>query len=603
MSEKLRKNSRFSLKVKAVWSKFLSFFKKDKNVVKKDLKVHSRFRALIAVQYRDKVDTSWTHSLKTIIQKVVFIILKFVLIAAVIIVLLQLVSVLFQIQKAIMNFYLIFLGFYTILNLISVTLGLVKSLYHADDNKVLATYPTTSAKLFLSKILVFELFELKKSFDILLPITVGFFITGVRFHILTVGILIWSIIPMLLIITITVLLGALLSIPALFIYNFLKKHPIIEGIVLVILAAGVIVGLVFIINLIPENKGDIDINKSYAAIKTAIDNFTVLFAKIVYPVNFAYRAMVGESGSKLSNEILPITLGRVGIMVGTGAALFGLAFLIIKPFYFNMMTKTFEFNKDIIDSAKKNKRRERHWSIVLKEVKLTLRDFDISGSYLAVYIAVPILLLFIDKIFRAMSTNTTGDLMVAAFNLLLIALPLLASSTMIATLYSREGRTAYIKKTKPIRPYFPLTAKLFFNLIFVIPSIAVSCYIFTKFTNQDANCAILMGITILFLQYGHIFFSASLDIMNPQNEVYATEGTSISNPNERRSTIVAFVVSFLFTAASLLLFKESNVKYGDFNHAFIKLLIVSFGFAASCILLFFLKVKAFYIDRQEASKE
>lgn len=603
MSEKLRKNHKFSLKVKTVWSKFLSFFKKDKDVVKRDLKVHSRFRALIAVQYRDKVDTSWTHSVKTIIQKIVFIILKFVLIAAVVIVILQLVSVLFQIQKAIMNFYLIFLGFYTILNLISVTLGLVKSLYHADDNKVLATYPTTSAKLFLSKILVFELFELKKSFDILLPITVGFFITGIRFNILTVGILIWSIIPMLLIITITVLLGALLSIPALFIYNFLKKHPIIEAICLVALASGVVVGLIYIINLIPENKGDIDINKSYAAIKAAIDNFTVLFAKAVYPVNFAYRAMVGESGSKLSNEILPITLGRVGIMIATGAALFGLAFLIIKPFYFNMMTKTFEFNKDIIDSAKKNKRRERHWSIVLKEVKLTLRDFDVSGSYLAVYIAVPILLLFIDKIFRAMSTNTTGDLMVASFNLLLIALPLLASSTMIATLYSREGRTAYIKKTKPMRPYFLLTSKLFFNLIFVIPSIIASCYIFTKFTNQDTNCAILMGITILLLQYGHIFFSASLDIMNPQNEVYATEGSSIANPNERKSTIVAFIVSFLFTAASLLLFKESNVKYGDFNHAFIKLLIVAFGFAFSCIFLFFMKVKAFYIDRQEASRE
>ena len=103
--------------------------------------------------------------------------------------------------------------------------------------------------------------------------------------------------------------------------------------------------------------------------------------------------------------------------------------------------------------------------------------------------------------------------MIAAFNVLLITLPLLASSTMISTLYSREGRTAYIKKTKPIRPYFPLTAKLIFNLIFVIPSIGVSSWIFAKFTNSDNTCAILLACTVLALQYGHIFFSASLDLM------------------------------------------------------------------------------------------
>ena len=603
MAEKLRKNGGFLGKLKAGWSKFLSLFKKIDEPKPKKLKKHPKFWALVVIQYRDKVDTSWTQSFKTIVQKVVFIIVKFAVIVAAVFVVLHFASLLFALQNArILNFFLVFLGFYTILNLISVTFGLVKSLYHAEDNKVLATYPTTSAKLFLSKILVFELFELKKSFDILLPISIGFLAIGVRFHVISIPLVIWSILPLVMIITITVLLGALLSIPALFVYNFFKRHPLVEVIGFAAIIGGVTFLLIWLINLIPENKGDIDINTSYGAIKQAFDNFVIIFAKAVYPVNFAYRTMVGESGAYITNKFTWLTIGRFGIMIGVAAVLFGLAFLIIKPFYFGMMTKTFEFDKSPVDSSKKNKKREKHWAIILKETKLTLRDFDISGSYLAVYIAAPILLLLIDKVFRAMATSTTGDLMVIAFNILLIALPILSSSTIASTIYSREGRTAYFKKTKPILPYFPLTAKIVFNLVFVIPSIAACSYIFVRFTNQDAASGILLAFTILALEYGHVFFSASLDIMNPQNEVYATEGESVSNPNERRSTFIAFITSILFAGLAFLFFDESIKQYDSFKPAFLKLMIIALLFAISCIVLFFIKVKAFYNDRMEATK-
>lgn len=603
MAEKLRKNHRFSSKINDLWSKFLSLFRKDDQPKKTKLKKHLKFFALVAVQYRDKVDTSWTQSFKTISQKVVFTILKFALIIVAVFLILHFAGMLFMLQNAkMLNFFLVFLGFYTILNLISVTLGLVKSLYHAEDNKVLATYPTTSTKLFLSKILVFELFELKKSFDILLPISIGFMAIGMKYQAISLVTVFWSVLPLFMVVTITVLTGALLSIPVLFIYNFFKRHPLIEIISLVLIIGAVVFGLVWIVTLIPENKGDIDINISYVMIKQAIDNFVVIFGKVVYPVNFAYRAIVGDSGAYISNKLTLMTYARFGIMVGVAAVLVALVFLIIKPFYFAMMTKTFEFSKEVVGDPKKNLKKEKHWAIVLKELKLTFRDFDISGSYLAVYIAAPILLLFIDKVFNAMATNTTGDLMVASFNILLISLPLLSSSTIVSTLYSREGRTAYIKKTKPIKPYFPLTAKLLFNLVFVIPSIVACSYIFVKFTNQDLSCAIMLGFTVLALEYGHIFFSASLDIMNPQNEIYATEGESVSNPNERRSTIIAALISILFAAMSFLFFSESIVKYESFKPAFLKLLIIALVFAISCTALYFIKIKAFYNDRQEANK-
>ena len=588
----------FFSKLNAGMRKVFGVFRKDEQ------KTHSTFGALVAFQYRDKVDLSWTKTKKTRIQKIVFSILKFIIVAAVVFGILMIVKELFKITTQILSFYLVFLGIYSILNLITVTFGLVKSLYYAEDNKVLVTFPVNSSKLFISKIVVYELFELRKSLDILIPVSLAFFISAIGSGVMSVGTIFWSVIPMLLLITGTVLLGALLSIPALYVYKTLKNHAILEAIVFLVLVAGVATGIILLISLIPENKGDVDIIKSFPLIKAAIDDFVGQFSKYVAPITYIFKSMVGDLGSTwIGYKLVGMTFAYTAIIIAIIAALAVLVVLIIKPFYFTMLTKTFEFNKKIIDKQKPNKVRNKYFTFVFKEIKLTLREFELSGSYLIVYLAVPILLYFIDKVFAAMTTSTQGNLLILTFNILLIILPLLASSSLFATIYSREGRTAYMKKTKPIKPYFPLFSKMIANFVLVIPTIIASCIIFAKFCEVNALCVVLLSFSVLFFQYGHIFFSATLDIMNPQNEVYATEGTSISNPNEIKSTVVAFVVSILVALVSYVFLNESHYASGNFNSAFIKILIISALFFASTITLFFLKIKAFYIDRQEASRE
>ena len=123
--------------------------------------------------------------------------------------------------------------------------------------------------------------------------------------------------------------------------------------------------------------------------------------------------------------------------------------------------------------------------------------------------------------------------------------------TLIESLSSAGVDVSYIKKTKPINPFTPLMSKLLFNLLFSIPSIVISVAIFASFSHLGVLMAILLSVAILLIQYGHIFYSATLDIMNPQNEQYATIGEEISNPNENKSTIMAFVISFAVSSASL----------------------------------------------------
>ncbi len=159
------------------------------------------------------------------------------------------------------------------------------------------------------------------------------------------------------------------------------------------------------------------------------------------------------------------------------------------------------------------------------------------------------------------------------------------------------GRAAYIKKTKPVDALLPLTSKLLFNLIFSIPSIVGCAVVFGDFAKIGWFPPVVIAISVLLVQYGHIFFSATRDIMNPQNEVYATDGEMASNPNERTSTIVGFVMSFALAGFTWFMLTESNKLYETYTPAFIKLLIVSIGIFASFFTLYLLNVKAYYYEK------
>ena len=97
-----------------------------------------------------------------------------------------------------------------------------------------------------------------------------------------------------------------------------------------------------------------------------------------------------------------------------------------------------------------------------------------------------------------------------------------------------------------------------------------------------------------------MIFSASLDIMNPKNEQYATSGEVIDNPNENKSTLFAFIISAIFAIIAYKFFSEAIVtnKVEDLVICVVKLLLIGLMYFVSMLYLFFKKVKAFYYDIQ-----
>ena len=560
---------------------------------------------LTLFQLKDKIDMSWMKSRKTLIQTIVFSVLKFVAVAVIVFGILFLLTKVGFLNKYhdIIRLFTMFLAVTMFLNLCSSTYNLSKSLYMADDNKVLITFPVNANKLFFSKLFVYYFYELKRSFLLLIPGIFGFLVfEAFDFKSFEVNFLqiIWMIIPVIMLVAIQVLLASILSISFLYIYRLFKRNQIFDLILVAIGVSAFIFVVVKLINLIPD---DIDLDRQWPSMVNGFAKFIETFDDYAYPVNYYSRIFFGEiagtgtTWNDVHYQLLGFTFLRALIALGVLTILGLVAFLLIRPFYFTMIYKTFEYDKNPQLVMRKNVKHKKYVTFANKEFKLSFRDFDISGSYIAIYIIVPILLFFMDRVISAISTSMRGNNIAIAVNVLLTILPLLASNSTIATLYSKEGRTAYLTKSNPVNPFIPLTSKLLFNLVFSVPSIIACSIIFANFSGLGVPIAVLFSVSVLLIQYAHIFYSAAQDIMNPQNEVYATTGSDFNNPNEARATVMAFIGSFAITVVLYFMLVESNALHGNYLSAFIRLFVVAAFLFAGFLYLFVKKIQAFYYEK------
>ena len=168
---------------------------------------------------------------------------------------------------------------------------------------------------------------------------------------------------------------------------------------------------------------------------------------------------------------------------------------------------------------------------------------------------------------------------------------MLSSNVILASIYSSEGNSAYLNKIVPVAFGIPLTSKLVTNACICILSIIASVIIIEVFSGIGIFATILLSLSLILVYIAHIYWSAELDLMNPQNRLYQTTGKGDKNPNELKSTIIAFLASALFAFISFFLMKE------NINVVFVKLLFISLIFCAVRVYLFYTKIKLYYKEK------
>ena len=487
-------------------------------------------------------------------------------------------------QSAISLAFLVMSAF----SLLSCTVGLTKSLYYSRDNAVLLTYPCTPNQIFLSKIIIFYVFELIRNLSFIVPVFVAYFLThGYAFYYY-----IWLLFCFIFVSMLTVAIAALLSIPGMWIANLFNQHALLQKIVLVILVGSVIAGVFYAINLIPVN---IDLRQQSPFIKKQIRNFVDGYAysnvqtKALNPVFNLTIVLLGSA------DFVSFSLGgnllRLLLLIGAVGVFAALSALIVRPLFYTMASKPFEFLKKNV-KPKKNRVYNKKIAAFVNEMLVAIKSSDRIYSNVAILFATPILIFFLNKVFAAMSIAELGQFMVSTVNVLIIMLILLNSNTYAASIFSKEGRSSYLIKTQPTNPFGLLVAKLVPNTLFVTLSLAFTYVVMYSTCGLTGIDLFYLLAGIWFIYLAHLVLCAELDIMNPQNEVYATMGSSESNPNEAKATAIAFVLAFA-TAAMVFFILQKHEPY----NLYLKILLVGIAAFAIKAFMFYQNVKLYYKEK------
>lgn len=545
---------------------------------------------LVKMQLKEKLDFKRTElkdvSLFRIALSAAVSILKFAAVTAVCIAFLLVANLLgiFSINNTVPSTVIsIAFGVMLLTSIVSCTAGLTNAMYYSRDNAILLTLPCRPMQVYFSKLLIFFVFELKRSFGFIVPLFIAYFYT----HNYPFVFYPWLLVGFVLVSLFTVSLGALLSIPAMLFCNFFRQKKALQMGSLLLVVGAVYAALMFAISLIPAN---IDLIATWDKTFYQIQDVLVAYSK-----NFAWfydltKLMLGDPYFYIVNFKADLMALRLLQVAGITAALFIAGLLIVRPLFYKMASTPFEYLKKEV-KPRANRPVHPSLSTLWIETLSMIKSINKTFANVGVLISIPLLTFLLNKIFLAMNTRALGDYMVVTFNILIIMLVALNTNCNVASIYSKDGRSIYLIKTQPMHAYPLLLSRLIPGALVVTLSLAATFGILLKTASFGFTQTLLLILGLLFIYIAHMFFSAEMDVMNPQAEIYATVGSYDNNPNEIKATVTAFVFSFVTAAAVLLLLLEGRPG------VYIKLFLVGLLVAVLCAWSFYSKVKLYYKEK------
>lgn len=537
---------------------------------------------LTMMQIKEKMNFSFKQNIKKSLLSLSFFLIGFAAVTAICYVLIYFAKFMkvFDFNGTFPTSVLVFIfSIMFFLSLIFTTISLVKSLYFSRDNFVLLTLPTTSSIVFTSKLLVHYVNELKKNALFLIPLFIAYGInTKLPFYYYP-----WMLVMFLLIVTLPVLLGALISIPAMYIYQALKKVKIVMYILLLGLVVGLIVLAAYLISIIPPN---INFKETWGTTYFEIRGFLMDFEIAVMPLKWLVELLVGKylATNMFSISTLYIFLGLVGTIVLLGV----LCFVLSKPLFYSMASKPFEYKKNMKAKVREERKLSPFLAVIKKEWLLALRDNTMTTLVVELLIIMPLAIALLNSLYNAMNTKFLGTQLTVCFNFFVMLLFLLSANIRMASAYSKDGSSSYLNKLQPSNYGKLLFAKLTVNLVVGGLGLVVSVVVYSLYHALTPAEYTMFAFMAFFLFVAHLFGSATYDIMNSQAQQFATFASQTNNPNESKSIITTFVISFLFAGFWMFLAME-NAKT-----AWYKVLPLALGYMIIKIYFYFLRIKVYY---------
>lgn len=524
---------------------------------------------------------------KTVLSSVIFGILKFALIVALcfgilfLCKFLQLFSLIDVIPISVITVVFVVM---LLISIVAATLSLTKGMYYSYDNPVLLTLPCLPTQVYFSKLIVFYIYELIRNMSFMVPMFLAYgIISGYSlFYYL------WVFICFIFISMIPVLIGSILSIPTMWFYNFFRQYKRLQLFSLIAIIAVITFGVVKTIDLIPEN---IDLIGTWGTTFWEIQDFLKEF---VADFNIFHKLVLMVAGIKknfIGVFFTSIHFTTFLFMLLLLISLLAIGLVVVKPLFYKMASKPFEYRKEKV-KAKENKVMHKRLSTFKTEFLLNVREPEKLFVNIGFLISMPVLIFFLNKIFAAMNTRMLGNTMTIAFNILIILLIALTSNCYAASVFSRDGRSSYLIKVQPTQYQPLLISKLVFNTLFMLGAFTATFFVLLNNTALGFTNSLILILSTVSIYFAHLFYSAELDVMNPQTELYATIGNSDSNPNETKSTVIAFLGSFVTFGMFLFLLVENPNLI-----TYLKLLVIAVALMLFRLYMLLNKIKLYYMER------
>lgn len=461
-------------------------------------------------------------------------------------------------------------------SILSNVIGLMDNLYLAKDNTILLSYPANHNEVFLSKLIVYYIYDFIKSFFFFLPLLIGF---GIVFQRMSFSYVIATLIFVVILPLFPVLMAALLTMPLIFIKKLLQRIRFVKS----ILVVAALIGLFLLIQqLLAALPTPLRILAMY-------DLFIEGFKNIMLQVA-NYSLFYNHIGAIFYQQNIWLNYAYVGgVLIGLLLAVF----FISRPLYFKMASKSSE-HATLQKHASKNKaHRNLFVTFFKKEQILAVRNF---GSFLNDYafmVATPYVFYIMMSIFASVDRNQLGNTLMIVFSLSITLMMATASNTASAAAITSEGDEFTLLKTAPGETHNMAWAKILFNVVFSTIMIIASYLLFIHLNQriQDTTSLyVMMGASIL-INIGLVFWSFQIDMLNPSLSEYASTGALAHQKNASQSIKIGFGWTLLLSFVFILFFFD---KQTPINFIYLKIIGLSFTFFAVRFFLFSKYLKAYF---------
>ncbi len=530
-------------------------------------------RILIGIQMRSLIDRSFFKSKRAVLLKAGISVVLFAAVTAGFFAFFKISALLsvFSLGAGVPETVVTF--FFTVIQImatLSCMIGLSHALYRGTDNVILLVLPVSQSLVFLSKLAVYYIRELRRGLLLTVPLFLAYGIVcdAVWFYYP------WMLFCFLFVTMLPVAAGAVLSIPAHYVPRVLSRVPVLKYSLIAVAAAGLIVGAFYVVGLIPDN---INLLGQWGSITRSVRTFLATFCTVFYPWERMTFMMVGSSLMIARNPVAPMAAAVFFAVLGVSAVLVGISFLTARKLFLRMTAEAGETSSSK-RRVKKNRVHSRRTSPFAEDILRSIRSGKAAWRSVIEF-CIPALVLFaLNRVYAAMNTSLAGQSMTAAFNILVLLVTVLTANTFLAHVYSRDGKARDLIKTRPVDFRLQLSARLLLRGVLSTLAAVAAAIVYGVISSATWGQALCFAGMAVCVNLAHVFWCAEIDVMHPEEKD--------ANGNEAKATVFAVLLSVLFAAGYYLISGSSG--------ALLKLFLIAAAFLALRTFLYFERVRLYF---------